>query len=679
MARKTNDAQPPEDDDLALMRKRFQLACDYYGSPYQESLDDVLFVDVPGNQWDKALKARRRNRPTYEFPKLRLHVLQVVNEMRQQRPQGKVRGTEEGDRGLAELMQGLIRNIESVSNADHAYDIAYDFSVKGGFGDWRICTDYLNDQDFEQDIRIEPVRNPFASKPDPAAVKIDLRDARYWFIEDLIPKSEFLRRFPKASMQDFDSDEYCATYWKDADNVKVGEYWYKEPYACEVWLLSDGRVVKSDEFAKKAGLKVKEAEEFLAATGISIAKRREVESHKVYMRLTNGAEWLTEPYEFPSKFIPIVRTWGNIQQVNGQNYWAGLVRFCKDQQRLHNVHRTATVEAVAKAPKAPYMLTAAQIEGLEPMWKQANAEDFPYLVYKPDPANPGAPQRTQQAEVPAALIQLAAMENDDIKAATGIYDASLGARSNETSGVAIGQRKQQGATATFNYVDNLAYAMRYTYEIIGDMVPRVMDTQRVVRILGEDGGVKWKTLYQEVIAPDGTKAVVNDLSKGKYDYTVTVGPSYATQRMEAANVFAQMAGQIGSSLPQLGPLLSYAVIKNQDLPGIEEIDGAVRNILVGQGLLPPKEGEEPPAPQPPNPMQVAQVEKAQADAAYSAARASQAQIDAQTTAMQGPAEFRKLVAEAVQIELENMLAAGQVMAPHHPDMQLNGYSGVPQI
>lgn len=678
MARtKTNDAQEPTDDDLALMRKRFQLASDYYGSPYQDSLNDVLFVDVPGNQWDPQLKARRRNRPTYEFPKLRLHVLQVVNEMRQQRPQGKVRGTEEGDRSLAELMQGLIRNIESVSNADHAYDIAYDFSVKGGFGDWRICTDYLNDQDFEQDIYIEPVRNPFASKPDPAAVKIDLRDARYWFIEDLIPKSEFLRRFPKASMQDFDSDEYCATYWKDADNVKVGEYWYKEPYTCEVWLLSDGRVVKSDEFAKKAGLKVKEAEEFLLASGITVDKRREVESHKVYMRLTNGAEWLTEPYEFPSKFIPIVRTWGNIQQVNGQNYWSGMVRFCKDQQRLHNVHRTATVEAIAKAPKAPYVVTPAQILGHEPLWKGANSEDYPYLTYNHDPQNPGPPQRTQQAEVPTALIQMAALENDDIKAATGIYDASLGARSNETSGVAIGQRKQQGATATFNYADNLAYAIRYSYEIIGDMIPRVMDTQRVVRILGEDGGTKWKTLYQEVVAPDGTKVVLNDLSKGKYDYTVTIGPSFATQRMEAAVAFTNLAGQIGSSMPQLGPLLAYGVIKNQDLPFMEEVDAAMRKMLVAQGLLPPKEGEEPPPPPQPNPMQVAQVEKAQADAAYSQARASEAQVSAQTAMQQGPAELRKLIAEAVQIELENMLAAGQVLAPMQSVPQINGY--VPQI
>jgi hypothetical protein len=657
-----SDAPASADDALSLMRKRYEEASEFYASRYDESREDVLFVDVPGNQWDAETKKRRANRRCYEFPKLRGHVINVVNEMRQSRPQGKVRGKGEDDRGLAELMQGITRDIESSSNADHAYDIAFDFAVKGGFGDWRICTDYLRDDDFEQDIRITPIRNPFSSKPDIAAVEIDLRDARYWFLEDLVPKSEFERLYPKANMVDFDNDAHCGKLWREADNVRVCEYWYKEPMKREVWALSDGRVVVADELADKAGVTVAEAEELLAASQVTVDKRRTVDGHKVFMRMTNGHEWLTEPYAFLSKYIPIVRTWGNIQMIDGVSYWSGLVRFAKDQQRLHNLHRTALVEAIAKAPKAPYVATPAQTEGFEEMWRNANAEDYPVIYYNETDKTPGPPKRTEQAQVPVALIQAAGMDNDDIKASTGQFNASLGQTSNETSGRAINARKQQGATSTFNFIDNLAYAIRYSTEIVVDMIPRVYDTQRVVRILGEDGGAKFKTLYQEMPTPDGKTVVVNDIKKGKYDVTVTVGPSYATQRMEAADAFAQMAGQIGNSLPQLGPLLAYAVIQNQDLPGMEAIDGAIRKVLVGQGLLEPKEGEAPPPPQRPDPRAEADARKAMADAALSEAKAAQAQGEASMT----PFQIRKLIEDTLAVHLQNLQAGGQMVAALPP-------------
>ncbi|HHW4685698.1 MAG TPA: portal protein [Xylella sp.] len=598
---------------LAEMRSRYQLASDYCSDLYSKASDDIRFVTVPGHQWDSELKRRRKHRPSYEFPKLRLHTQQVINEMRQQRPAGKVRGLEESDRGLAELMQGLCRNIESASNADHAYDIAYEKAVKGGFGVFRITTDYFNQDDFEQDIRIKAVRNPFSVKFDPAAVEIDRRDANFVFVEELIPRTAFERRFPKASVTDFDDDSTCFP-WRDADQIRIAEYWWKQPQPRELLALSDGRVVFADEIAGNAGLPVDEAKAFLDAAGITVTRTRLVDSERVMMRLTNGHEWLTDPYEFPGKFIPIIPVWGNIENIDGTDYWSGMVRFSKDQQRLHNAHRSALVEAVAKAPKAPFVLDPLWIKGYEPMWQAANSEDFPYLPAHIMANGGDRPQRAEQAQVPEALIRLAGMDNDDVKASTGLYDASLGARSNETSGVAINSRKQQGAIATFNYVDNMAYAIRYAYEILVDMIPRVYDTPRVVRVLGEDGGEKWKRLYQQVFDQEtGRTVVLNDISKGKYDVVVTVGPSYATQRMEAADALVQLAGQLGSAAPMIGPLLSYASLCNMDLPGLEETLTAFRKLLVGQGLLPPKEGDPPPGPPPPDPMQVAQLKKISAD------------------------------------------------------------------
>lgn len=618
-------ADKKRDDALAEMLKRRDLASEACRELYDRASDDVKFVTVPGAQWDEKLKARRGERPTYEFPKLAAHVRQVINEMRQNRPQGKVRGTEEGDKGLAELMQGICRNIEAVSNADQAYDIAYDFAVKGGFGVWRICTDYANEDDFDQDIFIKPVRNPFAVKFDPAAIEIDRSDAMYAFEEELISKDEHERRWPDASLTDWEDDGSC-TQWRDKGQVRIAAYWWKQPRKAEIWQLSNGATVSVADLSKEAKRQGMEQspealEAILAGEGLQIVRRREIDTHDVKMRMTNGHEWLGEEYDFPSKFIPLIPIWGNITSIDGEDYWFGMVRPNKDQQRLHNVHRTAAIEAVAKAPKAPFIVKLKWIKGLERFWKNANSEDYPYLPVTDEAEM--MPQRAGQAEIPAALLQLGALDNEDIKANTGIHNASLGAQGNETSGKGILARQQQGATATFNYIDNLAYGIRHTYRVLVDMIPRVMDTPRAVRTLGADGGEKWKQLYQEVVDPaTGQKIVLNDIGKGKYDVAITVGPNFATQRMEAVDAFTTMLGQMGPGLPPpIASLMAYTAINNMDLPGSEEVDAAFRKILVGQGLLQPKDGEEPPQPPQPDPKLMADAQKAEADAKKSDAQA----------------------------------------------------------
>lgn len=591
------------DDQLTEMRRQYDRACDAVSTSYELAEEDRRFVNVPGEQWDQKLKARRGDRPTYEFPKLATHCRQVINEMRQGRPQGKVRGMEESDRGLAELMNGICRDIEARSNADQAYDVAYECAVEGGLGHWRIVTDYRSQDDFELDIFIKPIRNPFSVKWDAAAIELDRSDAEHCFVEDLISKASFKRQYPKADLQSWETDKDCEK-WRDRDQVRVCEYFWKKPTKRTLVQLEDGRVLFTDELGE-------DWEGIIAAQGHQVLRQREVDSHKVLSRLTNGYEWLTDEYEWPTKYIPIIPVWGQIRNIDGEDKWMGMVRPNKDQQRLHNVHRTAAIEAVAKSPKAPFIVKLSWIKGLENFWKNANAEDYPYLPVNDDAA--GIPQRAGQAEIPAALLQLAALDNEDIKASTGQFNASLGATSNETSGRAINARKQQGATATFNYTDNLAYSIRRTYVILCDMIPKVYDTPRVVRVLGEDGGEKWKNLYEEVIDPvTGAPVVLNDISKGKYDIAVTVGPSYATQRMETAEMMSQLLGQIGPAFPPIAPLLANYIVKSLDGPGAEELGEHVRKLMVAQGLMPPEEGDEPPQPQQPNPKDVAAAQKNEA-------------------------------------------------------------------
>lgn len=587
------------DNKLSEMRRRFTTAKEWWQPVFDRARDDIRFVAVPGYQWDEKLKKRRAEsgRPCYEFPKQRGQIQNIINEQKQSRPQVKIRGQQEDDQGLAEVMQGIYRNIESASNAALARDIAYESAVRGGIGFYRVTTDYANQDDFDLDIVVRPIRNFSGAYCDPAATELDRRDSLYWFVPESMHKDTFERRFPKADATSFYDDMECSA-WRDADRIVVAEYWYKEADKYEIWSLSSGEVVKP----KEQGL----TEESLAAQGIKVTRRRAIEGHKVMSCLTNGHEFLTEPTEFPCKFIPIIPVFGNIDCIDGEDYISGAVAFGKDSQRLHNLHKTAIVESIAKAPKAPFIAKPKWIKGFEHMWKGANSEDYPVL-YINDEAEE-TPQRSKQAEVPVALMQAAAMDNEDMKASNGQNDASLGARSNETSGIAIQRRQQQGNTASYNYLDRLNHAIQFEAEIIGDMIPRVIDTPRVVRTLGQDGGEKWVELYKQVKDEFGRDVTLNDISKGKYDYTVKTGPSYATQRMEMAEMFAAMVGQVGGAMPELSALLAYMAVKNTDTQD-DEFQAASRKLMVSRGLLEPKEGEKPKEQPQPNPKDIASAEK----------------------------------------------------------------------
>lgn len=230
--------------------------------------------------------------------------------------------------------------------------------VKGGYGVWRLCTDYRDDKDFEQDIFIEPVYNPFAVKFDAAATKQDKSDANFVFYEDLISKEDFEHRWPDKSLSEFETDTGLAD-WLERGLIRVCEYWYKKPIKDTMWALSDGRVLSVDELYDQLHLRglITEEQEgdldymrsALAAQGVQVVKEREVDSHEIVMRITNGKEWLSEECEFPSKYFPFVPVYSNYMVLEGKEYWHGLVRPNKDGQRLHNVHRTAAIEAVAKA------------------------------------------------------------------------------------------------------------------------------------------------------------------------------------------------------------------------------------------------------------------------------------------------------------------------------------------
>lgn len=562
---KTKKSGKKSDKDLvAKIRDRYKSMHEADQDNRRKALDDLKFCFEPGAQWDDASRKDRGDRPCYEFNKIRPTVKRVINEMRKNRPQGKVRAVEDGDKDTADVQEGLIRNIWNTSDADTVIDYAGEYQVAGGMGAWRITTKYAGESAFDQDIAIEAIKNPFCLYADNACADPLKRDARDWILTDKISKEVYETKYKGVDVVEFDAMEFDDdSDWRDEDSVRICEYWWKEPVTKEIYLLQGGQTVDTIE----------------GVDPMTIVRSRTVNTHKIMMCIASGDAILEGPTEWVGSQFPFVIIYGDWIVIDGKVCWNGLTRHAKDAQRSYNYARTAIAETIALAPQAKYLATAKQITGLEATWAEAHKKNFPFLLYNPDEKSPGPPVRVGGADVPVALMQESQIASEEIKAVTGIYDASLGAHSNETSGRAIMARQAQGDVATYNFSDNMAKGIRRTYELLVDLIPKVYDSERSIRILGVDGAEKYAKVNETVVDPaTGQVTVINDLSRGRYDVAVTVGPSFATQRMEAAETYTN----IMQAMPEMAPAIADLAIKAMDLPYSDQVAERM------QAMLPPQ-------------------------------------------------------------------------------------------
>ncbi|MDX5332101.1 MAG: hypothetical protein LPK04_12980, partial [Caulobacteraceae bacterium] len=307
---------------------------------------------------------------------------------------------------------------------------------------------------------------------------------------------------------------------------------------------------------------------------------REVASQKVVQHVVTGAEVL-ETVEWAGRFIPIVPVYGEELRIDGRRRLRSLVRDAKDPQRMFNYWRTTTTELVALAPKAPFIGRKGAFETDAEKWATANVQTHAYLEYD----GPEPPMRQPFAGVPAGALQEALNASDDMKAIMGLHDASLGARSNETSGRAIMARQREGDVSTFHYIDNLSRAIRHAGRILIDLIPKVYAAPRVVRVLRPSGDAKLAAVNQPVAVREtdaqGQEREVRriyDLSVGKYDLTVRAGPSFTSRREEAATQMIELIRAYPAAAPVIGDLLA----RNLDWPGAEEIAQRLASLLPAQ-------------------------------------------------------------------------------------------------
>lgn len=591
-----------EDEALEDAREAYQRAREAHSRNYDDALEDFRFARL-GEQWPEAIRRQRERegRPCLTINKLPPTIRQVVNDARQNKPAISVHPVDDAsDPETAEVYNGLIRHIEQSSDADVAYDTALDHAVTGGFGYFKINTRYATDDGFEQDLVIERVANPFSIIPDPdstAADSSDWNDA--WEIETL-RKSVFEKRFPDADAVSFDDQLPDLRARRDqAESVRIAYRWLREESSRQIVALrpppgglDQDQAMMVAEFLPETmviDLAAYEAQrDLFDSLGFTVVgEARDIPTFKVRQCIYSGAEVLKE-VPWAGKYIPIVPVYGEDLNIEGERRLSGLVRQTRDPQQMFNLWRTVSTELVAMAPKAPFIGRRGSFETDAAKWVTANNETHAYIEYDvPEGLSDiGPPQRQPFAGVPAGALQEALNAADDIKTITGIHDASLGARSNETSGRAILARQREGDVGTFHYIDNLSRAIRHGGRILLDLIPTVYSTPRVIRILGPGGDVdKVRIAPKDMVPPQpqgaeeaAEVARIYTLDAGKYDLVVTAGPSFTSRREEAASQMIELIRAYPAAAPMIGDLLA----KNLDWPGADEIAERLKAMLPAQ-------------------------------------------------------------------------------------------------
>ena len=562
------------DTTISQCLKRFKVASDAESSNRIAALEDKQFR--AGDQWPETVTSDRKidNRPCLTINHTDTYVRRVLNGMRQQRPRINCHPVGDGaDVKMAQDINGIIRNIETQSVASIAYDAGVESAIEIGWGYWRVNTKYVDERSFDQEVTIDAIDNAFTVYKDPAGTKPDGSDAMWWIVSELITKDRYEQLYPGLDQQGFN---YAGTGdvdpdWLTKDMIRVAEYWNVELVRDTLYELSNGETVLKSEW--DAGRSEKNGT--LGAASLTITDERVTWRKKImWYKLTHAQ--VIDQREWIGKYVPLVACYGRKTDINGRVIRSGMVRNMRDPARMVNYWRTTETESIALAPKAPWLVAAGQIKGREAVWDEANRKSYSYLEYNPislEGVQVPPPQRQPMPEIPAGVVNAAQGAMSDLMSIAGQdHDPNQDNRQGQVvSGVALDRRMGMQDLAHFDFYDNQLLSIRYTGVIVLDLIQKVYTTERMQRIIGDDGLPQMIKLNERVPHPTDpvlTK-IKRDVTIGRYDVVMDTGPGYQTRRMEAADkIMALLNTPLGEKIVNTADDL---VMRNLDIPGADAI------------------------------------------------------------------------------------------------------------
>lgn len=643
-------------DFLRHVRETFTSDLDADRHNRDEMLTDLEFF--AGKQWDDDTETAREalGKPTLTINRLVAFVGQLAGNRRLNSVVARVLPDASGDKQVAEIREGLIRNIQKVCKAGRVYDRTYQNLVTCGVGNFQISLDFADDDVFEQDIKIVGINNPLSVVWDHESVDPTGADAKHVFVVDMLKREEFEKRYPDADVtstfvEDTNLQGQLRRHgWLQGDTVRVVSYWRLRKEKRIVALMQDGDVV--DMTDREVTPELIDQIQVDQDDGLPIV--RETQRRFAEMYLLSGNDILAGPYRLNIRRVPVFRAQGWEVDVGDSRVRFGLVRFLRDPQRLHNYWRSVIAEKLMRAPKQSFIAAEESIQGRENEWRTAHLSNDSLLMYSAE-GGP-RPELVPPAQLESALINEAGVAAQDIRDVSNIQEAALGIKSNEVSGRALMARQRVAELGSIIYNDNMNAAIEEAADVINQLIPEVYDTPRIIRVLGPG----------EI---DNQKMVsINDLSDpnsvnitaGKYSVTLVTGPSLPTKRIEAAEHMMAMV----NAMPQTMTVAADKIVESQDWPGAEEIARRLRLTLPPGMLSPADTTPEMRAAQ----MQQAQAQQQQAQFAQAVAQAELS--EKQARAVEAIARARQAEAVATRNEAEAGIVVPQAEAEAR-SMQFN--------
>lgn len=554
-------------DDAIIQRAQdaFKLDKDHWDPIYNKARDDLKFLsDEPAAQWNSKDYSERTKtgRPALTIDYLSQFVHQVANDIRMNEPSINVIPVgSESSIETAAVFKGLIKKIEYTSSAAEAYDSAVTSAIKCSIGYIRVDHDYVDPSGgFDQQLLIQRVINPFIVYPDRASIESDGCDMNHCTILEKMKVAEFKRLHPHAALVGFEASGSTKEP-QDDDDITIAEFFTKAT----------------------------EEKELVAPDGVT---KRTIKTSSI-MRYRLAGQNVLSRTTFPGEYIPVVPVYGEEAWIDGKRELFSLIRKAKQAQMMYNLHKSLETEILMKQPQAPVMTPAGAIDNYKDDWLNPSKSMALRYDMRDSDGNPyNKPERLAPATIPAGFANAALESVNDIKATMGLYNASIGQKSNEVSGVAINARKVEGDVATYHYGDNLVRSLTQVGRILVSAAPVIYDTTRIIDILNEEDEPETVEINGVPAAAEGTtpeeQKIAHDFSKGKYDVRVTTGASFTTKRQEAAQFFEGIVKQQPDLMKVMGDLL----FKNMDFAGAQQMASRMKK-LIDPKLLEGEDGKGP--------------------------------------------------------------------------------------
>lgn len=569
--------------------ERLRISMEANGENNTYAVEDLEFED--GNQWPDDLYNLRKiqKRPTLTINMTRRCVREVCNNMRQQRPRIKVHPVSHAKVEDAKVIAGLIRHIENISKASYAYDTGGESAVKIGWGYWRILSEFVAPDSFDQELKIRAIRNPFTVYDDPYAQLPTGADREWLLITEEMSRQKYRRKYPNAGNIEFRQGTTGDTgkLWESKTKIRLAEYYRVRKIPERLYKLTDGTTLFARDL-RRLRPALEQAGIFVATdpmTGEEVTRmshRRVIEWYRL-----NGTEivdkrqygGIGDHRPLPGFWIPVVRCEGNVLDINGQIRRRGMVRDLKDTNRMLNYWATCETELVALAPRAPFVAAEGQLDG-HPEWKDANQKAYSALVYKvvhSNPEDPGSPplpppMRQEAVQIPAGVVNARQGALQDLMMLAGMpHEPRADTPGTVVSGKALRERQASTDRSHFQYYDNQTMAIAHTGEILLDLIPHYYSTARMQRIIGEDGVPQMVQINQPVMDPQ-TQAILevkNNLTVGRYDVVMDTGPGYETKRQEGQETLLDLLRTpLGEPIVKTG---ADIVVRNLDITGADDL------------------------------------------------------------------------------------------------------------